>query len=514
MKKIKKTKIIATLGPSSSAVSEIAALIEAGMDIARINLSHGDRKSHQELLKNIKKARRRLGSNTAILLDTRGPEIRVAEMEQPVMLIEGRTVKISGHWQDCSAAHLGVNHPGIASEIRRGHRILLDDGRMVLHVEAVEGGEITARVVVGGLLTSRKRVSLPGVDVCLPSVSEEDRLDILFGIEQKVDFIAASFIRKAQDVAAVRAIVRGGGGCQDIIAKIENRQGVANIDEILEVSDGLMVARGDLGVEMPAETVPVIQKRLIGAANAAGKPVITATQMLESMISSPSPTRAEASDVSNAVMDGSDAVMLSGETAMGKYPVPAVRFLARCTEISESALDYQSILRAGLRRNRNIAADAIAYASCAIGADLEAAAILTVTSSGSTARRVAMYRPASPIIAVSPEAESIRKLQLVRGVMPLLCRPGSTMDEQIKNGISAALQAGLLDRGDTIAITAGLPLQTPGTTNMLRVHTIEEDGADSRERNDDLVYRKREGDMPHFRDDAEEVIFSAMRKDG
>lgn len=472
MKKIKKTKITVTLGPSSSSVAEISALVRAGMDVARINLSHGNRSSHGELIKNIKEVRKKLQSHTAILLDTRGPEIRVGIMSEPVMLIEGRKITLSGRDHECSSKKLAVNHTAIARDLKPGDKVLLDDGKMVLGVESVKKNAVQTRVIVGGLLTSRKRISLPGVDVGLPSVSAEDLDDILFGIQQGVDFIAASFIRKAEDVLAIRRILQDNNGTQDIIAKIENRQGVNNIQEIIEVSDGLMVARGDLGVEVPAEEVPVIQKRLIKVANASGKPVITATQMLESMISSPTPTRAEASDVTNAVMDGTDAVMLSGETAMGKYPVDAVRFLARCTEITEAALDYQSMLSAGLRRNRDIVADAIAYASCATAADLHAAAIVTVTSSGSTARKVAMYRPASPIIAASSVKQSIRKLQIIRGVTPLLCKSGATMNKEIKNGIKAALQHGLLETGDTVVITAGLPLHTPGTTNMLQVHTI------------------------------------------
>ncbi|MFN2353090.1 MAG: pyruvate kinase [Desulfopila sp.] len=472
---MKKTKITVTLGPSSCSAADIAALTRAGMDIARINLSHGDRGNHGELIKNLKKVRKKLNKHTAILLDTRGPEIRVGQIDEPLMLIEGRTVSISGRFTKCSIQQISVNHTGLARDVRAGDKVLLDDGKIKLCVESVEGDDILCRILVGGLLASRKRVSVPGVDVDLPPLSEEDRSDILFGIEQEVDFIAASFIRKAEDVQAIRSILDENGGSQDIIAKIENRQGVKNIEEILEVSDGLMVARGDLGVELPAEEVPVIQKRLIKAANAAGKPIITATQMLESMITSPSPTRAEASDVTNAVMDGTDAVMLSGETAMGKYPIDAVKFLTRCTEITEAALDYQSMLSAGLRRNRDIVADAIAYASCATAADLLAAAIVTVTSSGSTARKVAMYRPASPIIAVGSVKKSIRKLQLIRGVTPLLCKSGATMNKEIKNGIKAALLHGLLETGDTVVITAGLPLHTAGTTNMLRVHIIEQE---------------------------------------
>lgn len=469
---MKKTKIIATLGPCSSSVENIISLIQGGMDIARINLSHGDRKSHLQLITYVKKARKQLNTHTAILLDTRGPEIRVQELEEGIVLVEGKEVLVSGHSGPDTGLRILVNHSEIANEVKKGDKILLDDGKMVLQVKGVELNDIVTRVVVGGVLTSRKRVSLPGVETFLPSVSEEDREDLLFGIEQGVDFIAASFIRRAEDVIAVKEIVHTGGGQQDVIAKIENRQGVVNLQEILEVSDGIMVARGDLGVELAAEEVPVIQKKIIHAANSAGKPVITATQMLESMISSPTPTRAEATDVANAVIDGTDAVMLSAETAMGKYPREAVNFLARCTKIAESTLDYRAILFKGLHQCRPVVSDAIAYASCAIATDVEAAAILTITTSGSTARKVAMYRPRSPIVALSPLVETIRKLQIVRGVTPLVCEHGRSMDAQIESGVRAALNAGVVEYNNKVAITAGLPLQTTGTTNMLRVHTI------------------------------------------
>ncbi len=474
MKIFRKTKIIGTLGPSSSSVDTISSLIKAGMDIARINLSHGDRKNHTELIKNIKKARKTLNKHTAILLDTRGPEIRVGGMAEAMILVEGRQVFITGQAEHCTTTTLAVTHEGIAQEVIRGSKILLDDGKLILEVEKVEGNSIKTRVIVGGILTSNKRVSLPGIDVDLPSVSPEDREDILFGIEQEVDFFAASFIRKREDILHFRQILAENGGTQHLIAKIENRQGVKNIEEILAVSDGLMVARGDLGVEVAAEEVPIIQKRIIRSANAEGKPVITATQMLESMISSPSPTRAEASDVSNAVMDGSDAVMLSGETAMGKYPLEAIQFLSRCTEIAEMAIDYRAKLAAGLQRNRHVVSDAIAYASCAIATDLSAAAILSITTSGSTARKVAMYRPRSPVIALSPCEFTIRKLQIIRGVIALYCQSGNTMDEQISNGIKVTLAAGYVANYDTVTITGGLPLQKAGTTNLLRVHAISE----------------------------------------
>ena len=355
-----------------------------------------------------------------------------------------------------------------------GNRILLDDGKLELQVERIADGEVYTTIVVGGRLSSRKRVSLPDCDVNLPSLTEQDQLDIAFGVAQEVDFIAASFVRKAEDVWAVRKILEENGGKQAIIAKIESRQGVANLEEILEAADGLMVARGDLGVEMPAEEVPVIQKKIIRAANLVGKPVITATQMLESMINSPTPTRAEASDVTNAIYDGTDAVMLSAETAVGAYPIEAIRFLVRCANIAESSLDYEAILAAGLRHKRQTITDSISYACCATAADLGATAIITSTTSGSTARMVARHRPKAPIIAVSPSLESLRKLQLIRGVTTIFSDCFATMDEQLDISIHAAQQARFIDNGDLVVITAGMPIGTTGSTNMLKVRTVED----------------------------------------
>lgn len=339
-----KTKIIATLGPGTATEERIVELIRAGMNVARINLSHGDRASHSHFIDLVKKARRVTGTDTAILLDTRGPEIRVSDLPQPLDLQTGAQLTITADHASFSDDRIGVNYPGLAGDVQPGTRILLDDGKLALEVEKIENGDVLTRILAGGKLASRKRVSLPDCAVNLPSLTEEDADDIAFGARQEVDFIATSFVRKADDVWAVRKILEENGGRQAIIAKIENRQGVENLEEILEAAEGLMVARGDLGVEMPAEEVPVIQKRIIRAANLVGKPVITATQMLESMIVSPTPTRAEASDVTNAIFDGTDAVMLSAETAVGACALEALRFLARCAAISEASLDYESIL--------------------------------------------------------------------------------------------------------------------------------------------------------------------------
>lgn len=467
-----KTKIIGTLGPSCKTENSVVALIDAGLDVARINLSHGDRESHTAAIKTVKKARERTGRKTAILLDTRGPEIRVGELGSGKYLKIEETIVFSNDPSVPDATP--INYEKMADDVSVGDFILLDDGKMRLEVVGIDNASVSAKVIIGGMLKSRKRVSLPDIEVNLPSITTEDREDIIFGVEQEVDFIAASFVRKAEDVENVRQVIHQAGGEQWIIAKIENRQGVDNLEEILKAADGLMVARGDLGVEMPAEEVPIIQKKIIRAANIVGKPVITATQMLESMISSATPTRAEASDVTNAIFDGTDAVMLSGETAIGSYPLEAVQFLARNARISEEALDYEAILADGLRFRRPVITDAISYASCATAADLSAAAIITATTSGSTALRVARYRPKTPILAFSAAPATLRKLQLIRGVIPRSCTQSDSLDQQIQYITSKAVQENLIDIGERVVITAGLPLNTVGTTNTLKVLRIDE----------------------------------------
>ncbi|MFV0438647.1 MAG: pyruvate kinase [Desulfopila sp.] len=467
-----KTKIVVTLGPNSQTTEQMVEFIRAGMNVARINLSHGSRESHRQLIQLVKDARQQAGTDTAILLDTRGPEIRVQELEAAVELIGGQELTICPTFADPATGRIGVNYPAFAGDVEVGCQVLLDDGKMLLEVLKIEGDEVRTRVVHGGRLTSRKRVALPGMLINLPPLTAEDEADIAFGVKQGVDFIAASFVRQANDVWAVRKIIEEGKGSQAIIAKIENRQGVDNLEQILTAADGLMVARGDLGVEVPAEEVPILQKRFIHAANLAGKPVITATQMLESMIESPTPTRAEASDVTNAIFDGTDAVMLSAESAVGKNPLAAIHFLARCAATAENSLDYDSILADGLRHRRPVVTDAISYASCTTAAELEAAAIIAATSSGSTARMVARYRPKAPVIAVSTDIATVRQLQLVRGVIPLLSAPANNMDEQLDMSIHAATQAEFVKNGDLIVITAGFPIKTKGTTNMLKVHTV------------------------------------------
>jgi pyruvate kinase len=471
---MQKTKIIATLGPNSQTIEQVCEMIEAGMAVARINLSHGEREDHLNFIKTVKEARKIKGSGTAIMLDTKGPEIRVCDLSAPIDLVEGDSLIITTNSEDVGPEKIHVSYTDMYQDVHIGGKIILDDGHISLEITAIEKTDVHTRVITGGTLISRKRVTLPDVEVKLPPLSEKDSEDITFGVEQDVDFIAASFIQRANDVWAIRHIIEQHDGHQAVIAKIENRQGVDNMAEILAAAEGLMVARGDLGVELPAEEVPVIQKQLIREANRVGKPVITATQMLESMILHSSPTRAEANDITNAIFDGTDAIMLSGETAIGKYPIESIRFMARCAKIAEMSLDYEDILATGLRHKRPIITDAISYASCATAADLNASAIITATTSGSTARMVARYRPKAPVIAVSPHIHVIRLLQLIRGVVALPCATALSMDEQLDTAIHAATTEGHIKNGDLVVITAGMPLQISGTTNMLKVHIVED----------------------------------------
>ncbi len=468
-----KTKIIATLGPASNSVEQIHNLILAGVDIFRINLSHGDHHSQSALITAIKEARQRAGCETAILLDTRGPEIRTSSIEGGyVTLRQGQTFFLTTDAIIATPEGVGVNYHGISDDLDIGDSILLDDGKLALRVLGLHGNDIRTEVLVGGRLGEHKRVSLPGVKVNLPPLMDKDVADIHFGSEMGVDFIAASFIRKADDVLEVRRVIEEVGGRQQIISKIENQEALDNLDEILDLSDGLMVARGDLGVELPPEKVPVIQKEIIQMANRQGKPVITATQMLESMITNPRPTRAEASDVTNAIFDGTDAVMLSAETAMGKYPLESVRFLVKNAEISEAVLPYDKLLSAGARYSTQTVANSICYAACAIANDLKAHAILVATESGQTARMVARHRPKPLIIATSPEASIRRQMQLLWGVMPLEIQDEDSVNMLFDAAISRSMKSGLMKQGDNIVIIAGIPFKVTGSTNMLKIHEV------------------------------------------
>ncbi len=468
-----KTKIIATLGPASSSEKQIYDLILAGVNIFRINLSHGDHHSQAALISTIKDARKRAGCETAILLDTRGPEIRTRGIQGGYIdLVQGQTVFLTTETVHSTVAGIGVNYQGITDDLDRGDTLLLDDGKLALRVLSMHGNEIRTEVIVGGRLGENKRISLPGVNVNLPPLMEKDIDDIRFGNEMGVDFIAASFVRKAEDVLAVRRVIEEAGGRQQLISKIENQEAIDNLDEILDLSDGLMVARGDLGVELQPEKVPLIQKQIIQLANRQGKPVITATQMLESMINNPRPTRAEASDVTNAIFDGTDAVMLSAETAVGRYPLEAVRFLVKNAEISEAALPYDNLLIAGARYSTQTVSNAICYASCAIANDLKANAILVATQSGQTARMVARHRPQPLIIATSPMAVIRRQMQMFWGVRPLEVEDSNSVNKLFDHAIKRSVVNGLIKRGDVLILIAGIPYKISGSTNMLKIHEV------------------------------------------
>lgn len=471
---LRKTKIVATIGPASEQLDVLTRLIEAGVDVCRLNFSHGTHEEHRQRIEHIREAGRRVGKDVAIMVDLRGPEIRIGTFEDgKVELREGDLFTLTTEPCTGNRKRVWVQYPGIVDDVAEGGYLLLDDGNLTFQAVEVTSTEVRCRVIVGGTLSDRKKVNLPGTKVSLPALSDKDIADIRFAVEMDVDFVAGSFIRKAQDVLEIRRVIEEAGGHQQIISKVESQEGFDNLEAILQVSDGLMVARGDLGVEVPTEEVPLMQKRMIERANAMGKPVITATQMLESMVTRPRPTRAEASDVANAIMDGTDAIMLSAESAAGKYPVEAVRTMATIARRTEAALDHSHRLATRGRFGRmDSVTEAISHATVTTAHDLGAAAIVSATTSGFTARMVSKYRPACPIIAVTPYPRVARQLRLVWGVFPVI-RPEATGTEDLtQRAVEGALISGFVKNGDLIVITAGLPLGVQGTTNLLKVHTV------------------------------------------
>lgn len=473
---MRKTKIVCTIGPASEAPENLRKLVEAGMNVARLNFSHGDYEEHGGRIVNIKKIREEIGKTVSILLDTKGPEIRLGKLkEEPIELVQGEIIALTTEEILGDKDRIPVSYKNLTEDVSAGSTILIDDGLIGLRVEEVKGTDIICRITNGGQIKSKKGVNVPGVSINLPALTEKDAADIRFGIEQGIDFIAASFVRKASDVLAIRAILEEHNAQHiQIISKIENQEGVDNLAEILEVSDGLMVARGDLGVEIPAEEVPLVQKRMIAMCNRVGKPVITATQMLDSMQRMPRPTRAEASDVANAIFDGTDATMLSGETAAGKYPVESVLTMARIAERTEAALEYRELFLKQAHVQQTNVTEAISQAVANSALELDAKAIITATESGYTARMVSKYRPKSPIIAVTQSETVMRQLNLVSGVFPVKGQPAANSDELVDLSVSAAMNSGLVQPGDTVVITAGVPVGRSGTTNMIRIHQIGE----------------------------------------
>ena len=463
---IKKTKIVCTLGPVSENEETLRELIKNGLNVCRLNFSHGSHEEHKGRMDLVKKLREELNMPTAILLDTKGPEIRTGKFDAPeVLLEEGQTFTITmkdvmGNKEMCT-----VSYKGLANDVKTGDTILIDDGLVGLTVKEVNGDDIVCEVQNSGIVKNHKGVNVPGVKVNLPAITEKDRSDIEFGIEQGIDFIAASFVRKVSDVLAIREILEENNATHiKIISKIENQEGVDNLDEIIEVSDGIMVARGDLGVEIPTEEIPVVQKLMIKKCNEAGKPVITATQMLDSMIRNPRPTRAEVTDVANAIYDGTDAIMLSGETAAGKYPVEAVKTMATIAKRAEETMRNR---RTKINKSKNVT-DAISYATCTTAMDLEAKAILSSTASGHTARMVSKFRPDCPIIATTSDESVRRQLSLTWGVIPVMRNKSANTDQVIVNSIEAAKTAEYVNENDIVVITAG----GSETTNLIKVETV------------------------------------------
>lgn len=470
-----RTKIVCTVGPSSQKVTVLMKMMQAGMNVARLNFSHGTHEDHSRRLELIREAARKTGKNIAIMLDTKGPEIRLKYLEKESVYLEaGKKVILTVEDVKGNENILPVTYRGLPRDVYPGDRVLIADGLIELRVLEKDRKNVECEIINGGEITSQKGVNLPGVVVNMPAVTDRDIEDILFGIEKGMDFIAASFIRKANDVLAIRQIVEESGADLDIIAKIESREGLNNIDEIIKVSDGIMVARGDLGVEIPVEEVPLVQKTITEKCNKAGKPVIIATQMLESMIHNPRPTRAEATDIANAIFDGTDAIMLSGETAAGKYPVEAVETMARIAMKAESSLKYEEMLARRSRKQAYTVTDSISHATCTISEDLGAAAIITSTETGHTSRMTSKYRSRAPVVAVTPEEKVLRKMALVWGVQPILVRRTTDTDSMITTAIEASLKEGLISPGDLVVITAGVPVGVQGTTNLIKVHTVGE----------------------------------------
>jgi len=473
---MRKTKIVCTIGPSSESEMKFRELVLNGLNVARLNFSHGTHAEHKAKIDVIKKVREELGASTAIMLDTKGPEIRTRDFENGAAeLVKGQEFIFTSRDILGNSSIVSVTYDGFAEDINTGDIILVDDGLISLEaVEKINDTDLKCIVKNGGTVKNKKGINVPNVNINLPALTDRDIEDIKFGIEQDVDYIAASFIRKAEDVISIRRILEDNNADNImIISKIENRQGVENIDEIIEVSDGIMVARGDLGVEIPAEEVPLVQKTLIKKCNDAGKPVITATQMLDSMMRNPRPTRAEVSDVATAIFEGSDSIMLSGETASGNYPLEAVQTMARIAEIIENSLDYEDILKSKIGSSNSIT-DSISLATCRTSLDLQASAIISATASGYTAAAVSKYRPAAPIIAATVSDHVMRRMSLYWGVYPIKISMMNSTDDIIDKSVESALELGYIENGDLIVITAGVPVGITGSTNLLKVHVVSE----------------------------------------
>ncbi len=475
---MRKTKIVCTIGPSTDKEEILRELMLSGMNVARFNFSHSTHEDHKRRFEQIEKLRTELGLPIATLLDTKGPEIRLKTFEnnEPVEIMDGdlftlTTDEVVGTRERCS-----VTFKNLPRDVKIGNRILINDGVIELVAEKVTATDVVCRVIHGGLVSNNKGVNVPGVMLSMPYISDTDMKDLQFGAKMNFDFIAASFVRTAADIHYLRNFTHSLGWYSPrIIAKIENADGVKNIDEILEAADGVMVARGDMGVEIPFEQIPAIQKEIIHKAYNAGKQVITATQMLESMIKNPRPTRAEITDVANAIYDGTSAIMLSGETAAGDFPVEAVRTMALIAETTEQDIDYQHrFIKRDATESPSVT-DAISHATVTTAHDLKAAAIVTVTKGGGTARMISKYRPSCPIIGLTTDDTTCRQMNMSWGICPSLIEEQENTDDLIRNALEVSVKEGLVNVGDLVVITAGVPLGVSGNTNLLKVQTVGED---------------------------------------
>ncbi len=472
---MKKTKMVCTVGPASESEEILTKIMEAGMNASRHNFSHGDHAEHKARIEMVRKIAKKLNREVAVILDTKGPEIRTGNFEPSKLeLQKGSEFTIYvGEEVVGDATKCSVSYDGLANDVKPGNTILIDDGLVGLEVKSVEGNKIICEVMNTGLVGSHKGVNVPGVSVNLPALTEKDKADLKFGCEMGVNMIAASFVRKVEDVRAIRKVLDENGGKDILICpKIENQEGIDNIDEIIAESDALMVARGDLGVEIPIENVPAAQKMMIKKCNEAGIPVITATQMLDSMIRNPRPTRAEVSDVANAIFDGTDAIMLSGESANGSYPVEAVRTMARIAEEAEKQLKYQVAVSKATNHIPAISG-VISRAACNAANELHASAIVSSTQSGATAKRLSQCRPECPVIAITPDVTVARQLAFSWGVYPVVSERLESTDEMMNNSVEIAKENGFVKSGDTVVIAAGVPAAEVGATNLMKVSVVK-----------------------------------------
>ncbi len=475
MNNLRKTKIICTMGPASLKEDVLEEMFKNGMNIGRFNFSHGTHEYHREGMELFRKVRDKLKIPAAVLLDTKGPEIRIGSFgTDKVKLVSGKKFTLTTESVEGDETRVSVTYKNLPAELEAGSRVLVDDGQIELRVESLSETDVVCKIVTGGTLSSKKGVNIPNMHINMPYISAQDEADLRFGIEMDVDFVAASFVRNAKDVIELRKLLNYYGGHDiRIIAKIENSEGVENFDEILENCDGIMVARGDMGVEIEFDRLPGLQKKFIRKCYQAGKMVITATQMLETMVHSKTPTRAEITDVANAVFDGTSAVMLSGETAMGDHPAHVVSVMSRIAERAEmDAIEMNSYADINCYTDFNDLTNAICDAACTTARDIRAKAIIAVTKSGTTARRVSKFRPPEPIVAATPDIKTYHQLALSWGVFPVLALNQDDTDRLFLHAIDCARQLDIVTKGDMVVITAGVPLKLSGTTNLLKVQEV------------------------------------------